>query len=363
MNLLKSILSKKSKSSLSYDEFWTWFQENEKRFYNVIKDRSRIAKDLFPKLASKLNEIRDGYLFLVGMTNDEKAEIIFTADGIIKNFVFIEELVDAAPAMRVWKFTALKPAMSSDGLLIEIGGYKFDDTKLFFCSNDQPGMPDEIDISIVHEDLDETNQRVIINGVYLYLDNFLGELQFATTIDKLDIIAKQEAKGQLVPIAKLKDYLIWRQKEFVEKYEGTRWNTDNDTHSIFEAVMQNGRPIVGLINSDLLNWDAKASHPWVCSCTIEYSNGRNGMPNEAADQLLAEIETSISDNLKDEDGYLYIGRETGDNKREIHIASKDFRKPSKLFHDIQQQFSNKGSVTFEIFKDKYWQSLSRFQKM
>ena len=41
-------------------------------------------------------------------------------------------------------------------------------------------------------------------------------------------MAKAKIKKELIPIEKLKDFLIWRQKEFIEKYEGTRRNTIDD---------------------------------------------------------------------------------------------------------------------------------------
>ena len=37
---------------------------------------------------------------------------------------------------------------------------------------------------------------------------------------------------ELIPISKLKDFLTWREKEFIEKYEGTRHNTENDSYAL-----------------------------------------------------------------------------------------------------------------------------------
>jgi hypothetical protein len=55
-----------------------------------------------------------------------------------------------------------------------------------------------------------------------------------TTIDNLKIISKEEAQKELIPVEKLKAYLTWRQKEFIEKYEGVRRNTENDNYSILK---------------------------------------------------------------------------------------------------------------------------------
>lgn len=66
------------------------------------------------------------------MYDDSTVELILTADGAIKNIVFVEELVEAAPKIPGWKFTSLKPALKIEDVCIDMGGYKFDRESLFF---------------------------------------------------------------------------------------------------------------------------------------------------------------------------------------------------------------------------------------
>jgi hypothetical protein len=127
------------------------------------------------------------------------------------------------------------------------------------------------------------------------------------------------------------------------------------------AELPNGNPMIAIINTDLLNWDGKASHPWIFNIEIKYDGkNNNGMPDEATYQLLGQIEDEITSELTDLDGYLNIGRETADSAREIYFACKDFRKPSKVIHTIQQKYARRLAIDFDIYKDKYWQSLNRF---
>jgi hypothetical protein len=361
MSFLKSIFGKKDEPIKSYGDFWAWFQNNEKKFFNVVKQRGDIEKIFFKKLSDKLNELKDGYFYLTGMYDDNTVELVLTADGAVKHIVFVEELVNSAPQINGWKFTALKPALDIKDVSIEMAGYKFSDENISFYSNEHAEYPDEIDITIVHKDFNEENKSTIINGTYIFLDNYLGELNFATTVDNLSIIGKDEAKQELIPIGKLKDFLKWRQKEFVEKYEGVRHNTDNDNYSILEAELNSGKTLLAVINTDLLDWDSKASHPWILKTAIKY-NGEtnNGMPDEETYALLNDIENTILDGLKDFEGYLNIGRQTADSIREIYHACKDFRKPSKILNEIKERYSNKIEIDFDIYKDKYWQSLNRF---
>lgn len=327
----------------------------------MVKNHKNIEKGFFDKLSPKLAELKEGYFFLTGMYDDNTAELVLTADGNPKNIVFIEELVEQAPTINGWKFTALKPALDIENVAIEMAGYKFDNENLFFYSNDYSDYPDEIDITIIHKEQTEDNRQEIGNGTYIFLDNFLGELDFVNNIDNLSIIGRQEAKKELIPIAKLKDYLTWRQKEFIEKYDGVRYDTCDDEHSILEAEIESGNKLIAVINTQLLDWDSKASHPWIGVITFKYDGSNNsGMPNENDYQTLNEIEEGILKQLLDKDGYLYIGRQTANNERDIYFACKDFRKPAKVFFKTQQE-NNQFEIEYDIYKDKYWQSFERFR--
>ncbi|HEY2582390.1 MAG TPA: DUF695 domain-containing protein [Mucilaginibacter sp.] len=361
MNFLKKILAKKDKPENAYNDFWIWFQNNERDFFNVVSRQGDIEKEFFDKLSPKLNLLHDGFFYLTGMCAPNAVELVLTADGKIKNIVFVEELVKSAPKIEGWKFIALKPATDIKNVTINMGGYQFGAENLSFYSNEYAEHPDEIDITIVHKDFNYENKNIITNGTYIFLDNYLGELDFATTIDNLTVIGRSEAQEELVPIEKLKDFLIWRQKEFLEKYDGTRHNTKNDSYSMLEAELQNGNPLIAIINRDLLNWDRKASHPWILAVEIKYEGEKNtGMPDDATYKLLEEIENKALDELKDFGGCLNIGRQTADGIREIYFACDDFRKPSKVLQKIQNNYSHRIEINYDIYKDKYWQTFKRF---
>jgi Family of unknown function (DUF695) len=361
MSLLKKMFGKKDEPINSYSDFWNWFQNNEKTFHHVVKQHKNIEKEFFDIISPKLLELKEGFFFLTGMFDDNTVELILTPDGIVKNIVFIEELVQASPKIEGWKFTALKPASNITDFGIEMAGLKFNEEKLSFYSNDNKDFPDEIDLTIVHHDLNEENKATITNGTFIFLDNFLGELDFVSTIDKITVVGKSEVVQELVPIGKLKDFLIWRQKEFIEKYDGVRYDTENDSYSSLEATLKSGNPLIAIVNSTLLNWDDKASHPWILYIEIRFDGkDNNGLPDNDMYQFLNKIEDIVLIELKDADGYLNIGRQTAENVREIYFACKDFRKPSKVLHKIIGEFSPKIEISYDLYKDKYWQSFDRF---
>ncbi|WPR70616.1 DUF695 domain-containing protein [Flavobacterium sp. NG2] len=362
MSFLKNIFSKNGDEINSYADFWKWFEANEKTFYNVVKKGTTIEKDFFNTLTPKLDALHEGYFFLTGMCDEKTAELVITAEGIVKNIVFVEELVQAAPQLPNWKFTALKSELDIENIQIIMGGYEFKSENLSFYAIEHKNYPDEVDIVIVYDDYNEQDKSIIINGAFIFLDNFLGELNSVTTIDSLAVIAREEAKEDLIPIAKLKDYLIWREKEFVEKYNDYRYSTENDSFSSLEAELTNGKPLIAIVNTSLLDWENKASHPWIMRVIIPFNGeSNNGMPNEETYLLLNQIEEDIMKDLKDADGYLNVGRQTADGVREIYFACKDFRKSSKVLSVLIAKYKEQIKIEYDLFKDKYWQCLEKFK--
>lgn len=135
MNLLKNIFTKADPPILSNEDFWSWFVKNEKNFFNAVKKQSSIEEKFFDKLSPKLNELKEGFFFLTGMMNDNTVELVLTAHGIIKNFVFVEQLVKDAPEIKGWKFTALKPSFEQENFSIKMFSYEFNTDNIYFYAN------------------------------------------------------------------------------------------------------------------------------------------------------------------------------------------------------------------------------------
>src|SRR5690606_18916075 len=98
------LFGQKETSNNSYDDFWNWFQKNEKNFFNVIKNNDDIEEKFLNKISPKLDELKDGFWILAGMYDENTAELVITADGYAKNIVFVEELIYKAPQLKGWKF-------------------------------------------------------------------------------------------------------------------------------------------------------------------------------------------------------------------------------------------------------------------
>lgn len=344
-----------------YGDFWLWFQKNARRFFEVVKSRDDVEKNCFDELAEKLGEIKEGYFFLAGMASEQTAELVLTADGDVKNIAFVEDLVKAAPEIGGWKFTPLKPALQAEDIHIEMEGFRFDKDNLSFYSNDSGEFPDEISISVAHEDYTEKNKQQIVTGTLIFLDNYLGELDFVENIDRIKIISDKDAIKERIPISRLKEFLKWRRKEFVERYDDIFYDAEKDGHTLFEAESETGGKLIAIINPNLLKWHGKASHPWIAVMSNKFDGADNkGLPSDKDYDLLDKIEEQVCSQLPDKDGYLYLGRQLGDNEQNLYFACKDYRRVSRVFYNVQQYFSKATATGFDIYKDKYWRSLSHF---
>lgn len=361
MSFLKSLFGRKAEKTSPYSAFWSWFQTREREFHRVTRDRGDVNQVFLNVLQSRLQEIRPGFYALAGLVAPDTVQLIFTAEGAVKNFPFVEELVQHAPVVNGWVFEALKPAIVMQGLDLEMRGLKFNTANLFFQPVEPTAYPDAIDLLMIYSDYTPQNEEVITRAVYVYLENLLGELRFATVIDNLTIKSKTDVSGDIIPIGKLNNYLTWREKEFVEKYDGVRYSTANDRYRMMEGRMKNGDPILAVVNNDLMFWDKKVSHPWILVVDIAYGNtGTDGLPGTSTATFLNDIEEKLRDQLKDDDGCLNIGRETGGGHRVLYFACSDFKIPSKIADQFVQAYRDTFPIAYEITRDKYWRSLERF---
>ncbi|MBL0356706.1 MAG: DUF695 domain-containing protein [Chitinophagaceae bacterium] len=364
MGFLKKIFGSKEPAVIhNHADFWYWFKQHEQSFFKTVKKHDKVDENFLSKLTPLLLQLNDDFFCVTGMVSEDIAELIITTDGTVKAFVFAEECIAAAPAIKGWKFTALKPPCDIESMGIEMDGYEFNGSNISFYSNDHNEYPDEIDIVLVHKDFTESNQEAITSGSLIYLDNMLGEYNTATMLDTVLVEGPSTNNVDLIPIEKLQGYLLWRQKEFVEKYDGIRYGTKNDSYTAMEAEDDDGMPVFAIINQDLINWDAKASHPWMMVVEIKFNGDENeGLPEDDTNDIMNAFEDEILKQLPDADGYLNIGRETYNETRTIYIACKEFRRSSKTIAALITAYKDQLEISYDIFKDKYWIAVNHLKQ-
>ncbi|MGH1436367.1 MAG: DUF695 domain-containing protein [Lewinella sp.] len=361
MSFWKKLFSGGEQKMSSYEDFWNWFVQHEPTFYQLVKSNGNIAGEFLGKALPRLRDLREGFHLLTGMPDEEVVELIFSANGDLKNMVFIDEIIAAAPELDRWKFIALRQTMDLETKGISLGEHTFTKENISFYEAEDAEYPDEVNIVLVHEALTEEIREVITHGTYLFLDHLLGEWNFATQIDQVVVKSTEDAEKELVPITEIVAFLAWREKEFVEKYDAVKKNVEEGKGAILKAELEDGSPLIIAADMDLMEWDGRASHPWMLVVELPYDGyANNGLPDEETGDLLEEIEDRLMAELKDQDGYLNLGRQTGADTRGIYFACKEFKKSSKIVDAICQEYADKIDMEYDIYKDKYWRSWGRF---
>jgi hypothetical protein len=88
--------------------FWNWFQDNHHNIKNLIHETSESQKNILFWIHKNLGYYSRELDFIIVFPKNQKdkTEFIITAKGNPDYFHQIIDLIDKAPALRTWKFTA-----------------------------------------------------------------------------------------------------------------------------------------------------------------------------------------------------------------------------------------------------------------
>jgi hypothetical protein len=86
--------------------FWTWFEKNEARIHDYERNQAAV----FAALTAELHRIDAELAFEFGPKDERgQRELVLSAGGIKASFRGVQALVDAAPRLPRWRFTAFRP--------------------------------------------------------------------------------------------------------------------------------------------------------------------------------------------------------------------------------------------------------------
>ncbi|MDM1362154.1 DUF695 domain-containing protein [Myroides marinus] len=333
-----------------YDVFWDWFKSNEAEFKKTIETHDRVVEDFIDIVGPKLKEINKDFNMLTGMGKDGVGELIITPDGRVRALPFIEDFISSAPSIEGWRFISCKP--STKGIGLNMGDFVLNEDTISFIPIHTEGYPDYIHLRFIIKECTPENEEELGNALFIFLDNYLGEMETMTMIDYLEVKGEESIDGELVPMSKLSDYLRYREAEFVEKYDGVKHNSDNDSYSILEGN-NNNAPLIAVVNTSFLNWEQKMSYPWVVKMSIQYQGNENGMPSKSDVAVMDEIEDLFVESA----GVNSVARETGSNERTLFFATRDYKNASREVQKTISLFTDKFDIDYTIYRDKYWMGL------
>ena len=191
---LKDIFKKKE--SLTEDQraerFWNWFNKYQNKFL-FLTDITASEKDkLMAEFLAELHKFNEDIYFEIGgHPDDEKVELIISAEGNLEHFPAVEKLTNWAPEFKNWEIIAFKPPMGN-GFSMNYRGKEFDPEKIIYIPLTSKQEPTSIAFNVCYPDFQESEKEIFVNGTYLILDTILGEKSVALDIDHMEVIKTPE---------------------------------------------------------------------------------------------------------------------------------------------------------------------------
>jgi len=186
----------KTEKNLTQDQkaekFWKWFDRNQNKFLFLSEITESEKDKLLDEFLTELHKFNEGIYFEIGgHPEDEKVELIISAEGMVEYFPAVENLTRLAPEYKNWEIIAFKPPMGT-GFSLDYRGKKFDPEKIIFIPLTAKQDPTAIGFKVCYSDYEESDKETFINGTYLILDTIIGEKSTALDIDHMEVIKTPE---------------------------------------------------------------------------------------------------------------------------------------------------------------------------
>jgi len=203
-------------------QFWTWFQDNQKKLYILPLLDMEERDSHFYWLGKHLSYYCDGLGFEIIFAKEYTgpATMIITAYGVKELFPKVFELVDAAPKLENWKFQALinpkKRNTGEDETPYDFGSFKIKVSDLSFQPVKYIKSTGKIIIHIYFDKKDRSlrvqrsnpiNHRALKIAITFILEDLLGEELLYSKIKNIKCYKKNRKRVITYKLMHLKTYL------------------------------------------------------------------------------------------------------------------------------------------------------------
>ncbi|MGY5353171.1 hypothetical protein ACXGQW_11560 [Wenyingzhuangia sp. IMCC45533] len=192
-----SLMNNKTKE----DKFWNWFSKNHKKIYLGIENDDEKEK-IYDAISSKLKRIEPDLTFeLSPKLNDNTRELTISAEGDIKHFSTVRNLVKKAPKLKNWKFNALKQRANNKRFKAEYDKFKREYGDIYFRYKD--GKYGEIGLEL---NIRNYNGKVATQEATFHLiDILISEYDHTHAIEWVDwVVLKEQEVEYLEPFINLR---------------------------------------------------------------------------------------------------------------------------------------------------------------
>lgn len=191
--------------------FWAWFRANEAKLW-AMPD----GGDPFWDIAlSQLRMVHSGLSFEMSDPDAGRRDFVITAWGDRRLFPLVDSMVAAAPAMRRWTFTPLKPATGFD-FTHHYEDVLYDPKAMWFLPLENAERPQDLGLRIGVPSLRELDQEAAEFAVNVILETGLGERERAADVQHVEVVRKPNdpAKDGYMRLPELPAFIAWRKRKF-----------------------------------------------------------------------------------------------------------------------------------------------------
>jgi len=202
--------------SIAITKFWSWFEVGNKAFINLsspnLDGNEKVL--LLDSILNNLHQYCDKLFFEIGGSPGEDQELIITADGDVDFFSQVESLINNAPKIEGWVFTAFMQPRELD-YIINFEDVEIKPHEVWFLPLDNKNAPKSIGLRICLPNYQLIKDNKWLQAaVYRVLDTILGEKAFSLDIDYVDIKSIPEGNLEEQGLMELKDlsaFVKWKK--------------------------------------------------------------------------------------------------------------------------------------------------------
>jgi len=333
-------------------EFWEWFEKNHES-YNGFNEKYTLnpkeAEELLASLTEALHNYSKG-LFVELSNDDEKQELIITAQGNKEFFADAIALVEDAPSIGSWKFIALKPAIGLD-FNFQMGEVTINPDDLLFMPLEAEEYPNDIAVRLYHKDYTQeegATRNAVIVGLYAALNMYLGEVATALDFDYIDFDDMPHPKEQTFAFSELKEYVAYKKGQ--RPNAGQEFPTENI--KLLEGKIE-GLPQLLVVNQALQHYEFTQKFPYLLKMTLELKNaGENGLPQGNTDEIY-EIEDVVYQEIFKANKGHFVVTETYNRQRHLYYYADTKESIESALNLLNSEYET-CSVSSKVEFDPFW---------
>ena len=204
----------------SAKEFWNWFETNNQSF--LVLNNKDIEKEvkgrLLDDLLDHLHEYCDHLYFEVGGMPGQEQELIITAEGDIDYFEKVEELINAAPTLENWQFTAFLQPRELD-YVSNFEDVELKPLEMWFLPLESKSDPKSIGLRICIPNYEIAKSSEWLDAaVYKILDTVLGEKVFVLDVNHIEIgdLPDDPENEGMIELKELSAFIKWKKAKLAK---------------------------------------------------------------------------------------------------------------------------------------------------